>query len=139
MSVDNRKRMIEWIHSHDRDPEAFFNAILALLDFAGDEDLIEPGRIGEGNWFSSIDAVILEGIHDGFAFSRGRTGAMYTDLRGGAEAWQRFFEARQTDPGNTDLARSLWGRAEQKTTNFAHQLVGKGSEREEIFLEYGNT
>jgi hypothetical protein len=64
---------------------------------------------------------------------------MYTDLRGGAEAWQRFFQARQTDPGNTDLARSLWGRAEQKTTIFAHRLVGKGSEREEIFLEYGNT
>jgi hypothetical protein len=52
-----------------------------------------------------------------------------------AREWQCFFEARRTDPGDTDLARSLWADAEQTTTEFAHDLVGEGSEREEIFLE----
>jgi len=64
---------------------------------------------------------------------------MFTDTSGGGEAWQRFFEARRNDPETTDLARSLWGYAEQTTTDFAHDLVGDGSEREEVFLEYGDT
>jgi hypothetical protein len=114
------------------------STIRALLDFAGDKKLIQPGRIGQGSWFSSMDGVILEGIHDGFALSRGKDDAMYRDVERGAEAWQRFFEARRTDPGDTDLARSLWGAAEQTTTDFAHDLVGEGSEREEVFLENSN-
>ena len=52
--------------------------------------------------------------------------------------WEVFFEARRTDPGDTDLARSLWADAEQTTTDFAHSLVGEGSEREEIFLEHSD-
>jgi hypothetical protein len=83
MSVDERQRMIQWIDDSDGDRKGYFNAILALLDFAGDKKLIQPGRLGQGSWFSSMDAVILEGIHDGFALSQGRNDAMYKDVRAG--------------------------------------------------------
>lgn len=120
------------MHRSEPSADKWFNAIRGIFDFAERRNLIKPGAIGQGSWFSSIDAVILEGIHDGLALSREKRGGRYKD-NPGAPLWRNFFEARRSG-ASQGRSTALWGDAEQVTTDFARQRVGPGNAREEAFI-----
>ncbi len=94
---------------------ASLGAGVSRLHFARDF-----GLITDSSWFSIVDAGILEGIQNGLAaLALGADGL----LNPGSGLWYDFFDARR-DGADDATSRTLWGRAEQASTDFGIDQAG---------------
>jgi RHS repeat-associated protein len=110
--------------------KGWFTNIDSVLQFAKEHSLIEPGK----NWFSDVDAGILQGIQDGYAESiRTRT----SSENPGAAKWAAFFEYRLQPGARDDVSRHLWGPAEQASTDYGQQVAAR-NDRQAPLKEFNN-
>ncbi len=120
MTVQQR---IDWLKGLERmyggkyHFKGWFDAHKAVLDIAKQRGLIKPGK----NWFSLVDAAILQGIQDGL---RLHINPRSTSRNPAAREWKSFFDALNSGsvPSDTTL-RHLWGVAEQDATNYGVRLA----------------
>jgi RHS repeat-associated protein len=136
MNVDQR---IQWIDSFQArygrqgNFQDWFNAIRAVLRVAKENDLIQ-----DANWFSQVDASILQAIQDGYAL---HTGQITRSTNPAAAQWQGFFSARAAN-ANDDTSKRLWGSAEQTATNWGIALAAASGAPTPVggktFVQLGN-
>jgi hypothetical protein len=110
MTSDERR---QWLSKfQDKYAGTWFNAILGVLQGTADMGAIRPRK----NWFSLVDAYILEAIQDGERLHRGWRAITPRDP--GNTGWQQFFEAWNQTQINDSRKRFLWGSGEQPATDF---------------------
>lgn len=118
MTVDQR---ITWVgefqnqYGSDYNFNGWFNAIDGILQFAKNRKLISGD-----NWFSVVDAGILQGIQDGFALFMGN---IKESINPGTKLWARFFNQRDIRKEDEAESRSLWGAAEMASTQFGLDIA----------------
>ncbi len=111
-------RRLHWIRQFMKQvPSAnrWFNNIAGII-----EGFVQYGLAEPSSWLSIVDAVILQGIQDGYARSAGLVAA--PSVNPGARFWRQFFDALGSH--THDLERiNLWGCAETAATNTIVRMV----------------
>lgn len=101
----------------------WFNNIEGII-----EGFVEYGLSEPGSWISVVDASILEGIQDGYAYSiigrrMGVKGKRHV-INDGADEWQYFFNGLAEGANDKVLIRR-WGAGEEAVTAHGRYIAEK--------------